>query len=133
MNPMRHMSTQFHVIHEKMGKGSHKLTLSNPDSSHLATVTYDHHNDPLMDPPSRIEVDYLKSHREGQGHGQALMQHLYDRYPKSFIDWGRTIHPASTHMAGKFEDKYYDRTAYEPDDDEYISGTEGMYSGRPGD
>ena len=130
---MRHMSTQFHVTHKKMGKGSHKLTLSNPDSDHLATVTYDHQRAMGTDLPSLINVDYLKSHREGQGHGQVLMQHLYDRYPKSDIDWGSTIHPASTHMAEKFKDKYPNRTAYVPATEEYIEGTEGMYSGRPGD
>lgn len=46
------------------------------------------------------------------------MQHMYDRYPKSFIDWGQTIHPAATHLAEDFENKYYDRTAYQQDDGE---------------
>ena len=109
------LSSQFHVTHEKLGVGSHALTLSNMDSENLARVSFDHYTDPNMDRPSRIEVDYLKSHHEGKGHAKALMQHVYDRYPKSFIDWGRTIHPASTHLASQFEDKYYDRTAYEPD------------------
>ena len=108
------LSSQFHVTHDKLDKGSHSLTLSNMDSSNLARVSFDHYTDPTMDRPSRIEVDYLKSHREGQGHAKALMQHVYNRYPKSFIDWGLTIHPAATHLASQFEDKYYDRTAYEP-------------------
>jgi hypothetical protein len=129
MNPFRNMSSQFHVTHEKMGKGSHKLILSNYDSDYLATVTYDHHTDKTMDRPSRIEVDYLKSPREGQGHAKALMQHMYDRYPKSFIDWGQTIHPAATHLASQFETKHYDRTAYEPSEDQHIEEGEGMWSG----
>jgi GNAT superfamily N-acetyltransferase len=126
------LSSQFYVTHDKLDKGSHSLTLSNMDSDNLARVSFDHYTDPTMDRPSRIEVDYLKSHREGQGHAKALMQHVYDRYPKSFIDWGLTIHPAATHLASQFEDKYYDRTAYEPNHDEYVEGTEGMYSGEPG-
>lgn len=121
---MRHMSTQFHVTHETIkkvrsrnGNKLHQLTLSSPDSDNLANVTYDHQNYPKMDPPSRIQVDFLKSHHEGEGHGQRIMQHLYDRYPNSFIDWGSTIKPASTHMAEKFEDKYPDRTSFTPNDE----------------
>jgi hypothetical protein len=113
------------------GGGQQKLVLTNSDGRRLATVTYDLRNDPMTAMPSRIEVDYLKSNFEGQGHGQELMQNLYDRYPNSFIDWGETINPTSTHMAEKFADRYYDRTAYEPDIDQGVVGTEGMYSGEP--
>jgi hypothetical protein len=113
------------------GGGQQKLVLTNSDGRRLATVTYDLRNDPMTAMPSRIEVDYLKSNFEGQGHGQELMQNLYDRYPNSFIDWGETINPTSTHMAEKFADRYYDRTAYEPNIDQGVVGTEGMYSGEP--
>jgi hypothetical protein len=34
-------------------------------------------------------------------------------------------------MAEKFADRYYDRTAYEPNIDQGVVGTEGMYSGEP--
>lgn len=125
----RNLSQQFHVTHEKLGPGEHSLTLSSMDSSHLARVSFEHHTND--DGNSQIDIDYLKSPREGKGHAKALMQHVYDRYPKSFINWGKTIHPAATHLASQFEDKYYNRTAYEPDHDEYIHGTEGMYSGHP--
>jgi hypothetical protein len=118
MKPFRNLSTQFHVTHEKVGRGRHLLTLSNMDSSNLAWVSFEHHNDPEYDIPSRIEIEYLQSHQEGSGHAKALMQHLYDRYPKSHIDWGLTVHPAATHLANHFEDKYYKRTAYEQDDGE---------------
>jgi len=118
MNPFRNLSTQFHVIHTKGGlKGTHELTLTSFDSGNLANVFYEHHTDPSYDLPSRIEVGYLKSNREGKGHAKALMQHLYDRYPKSHIDWGLTIHPAATHLAEGFENKYYDRTSYQPEED----------------
>ena len=113
------------------GGGQQKLVLTNSDGRRLATVTYDLRNDPMTAMPSRIEVDYLKSNFEGQGHGQELMQNLYDRYPNSFIDWGETINPTSTYMAEKFADRYYDRTAYEPNIDQGVVGTEGMYSGEP--
>lgn len=125
----RNLSQQFHVIHEKLGPREHALTLSSMDSSHLARVSYEHHTNDEGN--SQIDIDYLKSPREGKGHAKALMQHMYDRYPKSFIDWGKTIHPAATHLASQFEDKYYSRTNYEPDHDEHIEGTEGMYSGHP--
>ena len=114
------MSTQFNVVHTKGDmKGLHDLTLTDFGSSNLANVTFEHYNDPTTEIPSRIEVSYLKSNHEGQGHARRLMQHLYDRYPKSHIDWGQTIHPASAHLAGDFERRYYARTSYEiPEDDE---------------
>lgn len=112
-----HMSSQFEFIHEKVGKGSHILRMNNFDGE-KATLEYDHYTDADdEDMPSRIEASYLRSPDEGKGHARKMMQHLYDRYPKSFIDWGRTIHPASTHLAEEFETKYYNRTAYEPDHD----------------
>lgn len=114
----RNLSQQFNVIHEKLGKGFHDLILTNFESDNLARVSYSHHTDPTYDRPSRIEIGYLKSNREGQGNAKELMQRLYDRYPKSFIDWGFTISPAATHLAEHFENKYYDRTSYEPDDGE---------------
>lgn len=115
MSASQNMSSQFNFIHKKLGKGQHALSMRN-FGGEVANITYDHYTEPDDDPSSRIEVEYLKSHEEGKGNARRLMQHLYDRYPKSFIDWGRTIHPASTHLAEEFEDKYYNRTAYTPDD-----------------
>lgn len=106
------LGPQFH--HERLGKGSHRLTMSTPDHSNAAYVTFDNTK---YDGDPYIEVDYLKSNVEGQGHARTLMEHLYNRYPKAHIDWGRTIHPASTHLAEDFENRYFDRTSYEPDDD----------------
>lgn len=109
----RNLSQQFNVIHEKLGHRDHALTLSSFDSPMLARVTFDHWND---DGQSLIDIDYLKSHEEGKGHAKYLMEHLYNRYPKSTIDWGPTIHPAATHLAEQFTEKYPNRTAYEQDD-----------------
>lgn len=117
----RNLSQQFNVIHERLGKGSHALTLTDFDSDNLARVSFENYTDINSFNGSTkptIEIDYLKSNREGRGHAKTLMQHMYDRYPKSFIDWGLTIHPAATHLAEHFENKYYNRTAYEPNDGE---------------
>ena len=118
------LSGQFKVVHQKLGQGVsegrgwHSLTLTDPkEGKDLARVSFEHYNDPDFEPASRIDIDYLKSHVEGQGHAQRLMDHLYNRYPKSHVDWGLTINPASTHIASKFEDKYYDRTSYQPEED----------------
>lgn len=111
------LSNQFKVVHQKYAH-LHSLTLQDSkEDTDLARVTFEHYNDPHSEPSSRIEVDYLKSHREGQGHAQRLMEHMYTRYPKSHIDWGLTINPTATHIASKFENKYYDRTSYQPQDE----------------
>ncbi len=119
-----HLSNQFRVVHHKLGEGVsggrgwHSLTLQDAkESKDLARVSFEHYNDPHTEPSSRIDIDSLKSHVEGQGHAQRLMEHMYNRYPKSHIDWGLTINPASTHIASKFETKYYDRTSYHPEED----------------
>jgi GNAT superfamily N-acetyltransferase len=111
------MSTQFHVTHDNLGYGEHNLTLSNFDNDNLARVTFDHIPQGHRG-QSQIDITYIRSPYSGQGHAKALMQHMYDRYPKSFINWGMTIHPAATHLAKHFEDKYYNRTSYEQNDGE---------------
>lgn len=106
---------QFKIVYEKNAQYNlRRLTLRDQkEGVDLASVTFQHYNEDNMEPSSRIEIDYLKSHREGQGHAQRLMEHMYNRYPKSHIDWGLTVNPTSTHLASKFEDKYYDRTSYQ--------------------
>lgn len=69
------------------------------------------------DRPS-ISVDYLQSHQEGKGHARALMQNLYDRYgDDTVVDWGFTIHPAATHLAEQFSEKYPHRTDFIENED----------------
>lgn len=114
-NPYRNLSSQFHVTHEKLDTGQHLLTLRDFGSSNLAAVDFDHYTD---EGGSNIEIGYLKSHQEGKGHARALMEHLYQRYPQSHVDWGLTVHPAATHLANEFETKYYDRTSYQQNDGE---------------
>lgn len=116
-------SDQFRFVHEKLGtgvaknRGWHALSMLDKEGNPLARVSFEHYNDPHVEPSSVIDIDYLKSHDEGKGHAQRLMEHLYNRYPKSFVNWGLTINPTSTHIAQKFEDKYYNRTSYQPEDD----------------
>ena len=100
---------------ESMGDGRYTLRMNTPDYPGIAGVNFDTYKDDYGD--NRLEVSYLKSNVEGQGNAKKLMEHLYQRYPKHHIDWGRTINPASTHLASQFEDKYYNRTSYTPEED----------------
>lgn len=100
---------------EMGGNGRYTLHMHAPGFSRIAGVDFDTYTDDYGDP--KLEVSYIKSHVEGQGNARRLMEHLYQRYPKHHIDWGRTISPASTHLASQFEDKYYSRTSYQPEED----------------
>lgn len=77
----------------------------------VAYVQYSKHNE------GQIDVDWLKSHQEGQGHARRIMEHLYSSYPEHTISWGDTVHPKSEHLAADFEARYPDRTSYETKDD----------------
>ena len=112
------LSHQFEMVdhgEEMSGNGRYSLFMHQPDWPRVAGVDFDTYTDDYGDP--RLEVNYLKSQIEGKGNAQRLMEHLYQRYPKHHIDWGRTINPASTHIASKFEDKYYSRTSYQPEEE----------------
>lgn len=100
---------------EYAGSERYKMLMHTSDYEGMpvASVTYDTYENEYTRPT--LEVSYLKSHLEGKGHAKALMQHIYDQYPKHYIDWGHTISPASTHLAQQFEDKYYNRTGYYSD------------------
>jgi hypothetical protein len=113
------LSNQFKVVHRKGEvRGWHSLTLQDAKKRKvLADVSFQHYNDPHAEPSSRIEIDLLESRVEGKGHAQRLMEHMYNRYPKSHIDWGLTTNPASTHIAEKFATKYSARTSYIPVED----------------
>jgi len=97
--------------------GDHRLNAYHPsysDDYPVSWVSYDRYDD---DYQPTIDVTYFKSNDEGKGHGRAVMQHLYDFYPKHFINWGHTIHPAAEHLASQFEEHNYDRTAYYTDNE----------------
>ena len=93
------------------GDGRYIMMLHLPDYPRAASVEYDLYSDDYGDP--HLDVNYLKSNIEGQGHAKRLMDHLYKTYPKHHIDWGQTIHPASAHLASQFEEKHYGRTSYQ--------------------
>jgi hypothetical protein len=61
-----------------------------------------------------VQVDWLSSSDQGKGHGTELIQKLYDHYPNHVINFGLLAHPASEHLAEKFESKYPNRTLYSP-------------------
>lgn len=94
---------------EDHGDGRYTMMLHLPGFERAAAVDYDMYEDEYG---PKLEISYLKSNLEGQGHARRLMEHVYRTYPKHQIDWGQTIHPASAHLASQFEDKYYNRTAY---------------------
>ena len=65
---------------------------------------------------NEIQVDWLSSSQQGKGHAQELIQRLYDHYPRHTINFGLLAHPASEHIAKKFEAKYPNRTSYASND-----------------
>lgn len=91
------------------GGSRYTMMLHLPNFERAAAVDYDMYEDEYG---PKLEISYLKSNLEGQGHARRLMEHVYKTYPRHQIDWGQTIHPASAHLASQFEDKYYNRTAY---------------------
>jgi len=61
----------------------------------------------------KLEIDTINSYDEGKGYGTQVLENLYSTYPEHSIFWGKTIVPASTILAEKFESKY-GRTTYIP-------------------
>jgi len=108
------------VLHDPSTNLRRLMRLQKGRDLPVAHVDYSTYKDDYgfdSDMEDRLDVDYLKSHEEGKGHARATMEELYKRYPKHFIDWGHTISPASEHLAQDFEDRYYNRTAYQTDED----------------
>lgn len=100
-------------MHEQNG-AEQKFGLVDPSFDKefpVAHVEYQEYDDDLG---PQIDIDYIKSHREGQGNARTLMEGLYSKYPKHYINWGKTINPASTHLAEQFNEKY-GRTDWEPE------------------
>jgi GNAT superfamily N-acetyltransferase len=92
--------------------GEHRINAYHPSYSEhhpVSWITYDQYDN---DTTPTIDITYFKSNDEGKGHGKAIMQHLYDFYPKHFINWGHVVHPAAEHLASQFEEHNFHRTAY---------------------
>jgi len=68
-----------------------------------------------------VYVSWLKSHQEGQGHGQSVMKHVYDAYPNKDVHWQNRVSPASEHLYDKFgqSKKYGNRTIGDADNGEW--------------
>jgi len=71
----------------------------------------------------QIEIDMIRSYQENKGYATKVVDELYQRFPNKTISWGKTIEPASTHLAQKFSDKY-GRTSFIPWGNGVIEGYE---------
>lgn len=92
----------------------YSMVMDTPDHPEVASVSFD-----VFDHPPTVSVGLLQSYQQGRGHARKLMQNLYDTFPEHAVDWGATTHPAATHLASQFAEKYKDRTSYFPDDEGY--------------
>jgi len=61
----------------------------------------------------QIEITMVTSYQENKGNATKILDELYRRKSNKLIYWGKTIEPASTHLAQKFSDKY-GRTEFMP-------------------
>lgn len=98
----------------------YRLTMHTPEHPEAAYVNYDiEYPYPMKEgnPYAPIRIGYLKSQHEKRGYARKLMEHLYQQNPKRAINWGSTVHPASTHLAEQFKEKYPERTEFQPEDD----------------
>jgi predicted acetyltransferase len=82
-------------------QNARKLQLHLPGSEHSPAFLEYH-----VDPVGVTYIDYLKSNHEGQGHAEALLTHLYNKYPNHNKDWGEILHPAASHLYEKFSEKH---------------------------
>lgn len=73
----------------------------------VAHVDFDYEN-------NQVEVQWLHSKEERQGHATRLMEHVYSQHPDMNIDWGWT-NKKSTGLAEKFATTHYGRTTYAED------------------
>ena len=65
-----------------------------------------------IDDDAYIEwLEILPKYR-GKGYARKLMQEVYRR-TKGTVDWTKTMHPASEHLAKQFQELYPERTEYQ--------------------
>jgi putative metallohydrolase (TIGR04338 family) len=72
---------------------------------------------------NRLDIDSIDYFDEGKGYATKVLEKLYSSFPEHSIFWGKTIVPASTHLAQKFSDKY-GRTEFMPWGEGVIAGYE---------
>jgi SPP1 gp7 family putative phage head morphogenesis protein len=100
-----------------------ELNMSDEKGEFLAELTYTE--------SYQIEIHMINSRVENKGYATKVVDELYRRNPNETIFWGKTIEPASTHLAQKFSDKY-GRTEFIPWGNGVIEGYEwGQLYGDP--
>ena len=72
---------------------------------------------------NRLDINSIDSFDGGKGYATKVLEKLYSLFPEHSIFWGKTIVPASTHLAQKFSDKY-GRTEFMPWGEGVIAGYE---------
>ena len=72
---------------------------------------------------NKLDINSIDSFDEGKGYATKVLEKLYSSFPEHSIFWGKTIVPASTHLAEKFASKY-GRTTYIPWGEGAINGKE---------
>jgi hypothetical protein len=93
------------TFEEQKGVSGTTLSMKDNNGKTLATALYVKSND--------IEIQQIDSYDEGKGYATKLLTKIYDSFPNKIIFWGKTISPASTHLAEKFNSNY-GRTLYIP-------------------
>jgi hypothetical protein len=93
------------------------LTMQDKNGNTLASVDFVNLGN------NRLDIDSIDSFDEGKGYATKVLEKLYSSFPEHSIFWGKTIVPASTHLAQKFSDKY-GRTEFMPWGEGVIAGYE---------
>ena len=102
---------------ETSGSFGSRLSMHDKTGKELANVRYKKIS-------GDIEIEHIESTvEENKGHATALLERLYESNPESVVHWGKTIVPASTHLAAKFDNKY-GRTTYMPWGEGVVDGKE---------
>jgi hypothetical protein len=83
------------------------LTMQDKNGKTLASVKYQDLGF------KKLDINSIDSFDEGKGYATKILENLYSSFPEHTIFWGKTIIPASTHLAEKFAAKY-GRTTYIP-------------------
>ena len=73
-----------------------------------------------VDPAAAVtHLTLVRSNDEGQGHASALIEHLYNKYPRNNVDWGEIQHPAASHLYKKFSQKYGRSHSWDDEQDDW--------------
>ena len=71
-----------------------------------------------IDDDSHVEWLETKKEHQGKGYAKDLMHEVYRR-TKGTVNWSKTMHPASEHLARQFDKIYPGRTEYQSSQEAY--------------